>query len=70
MKIGACRWGNLCSRLHPQPTTSRTVLFKNILESDADKQKVLDFLYELRKFGAIEVPHVGFATNDTGNLPL
>mmetsp|Transcript_15466 Transcript_15466/g.21532 ORF Transcript_15466/g.21532 Transcript_15466/m.21532 type:complete len:195 (-) Transcript_15466:1385-1969(-) len=39
-KIGACRHGNKCSRLHNKPTSSQTILFVNLYQNPALKSPV------------------------------
>ncbi|ORX80182.1 hypothetical protein K493DRAFT_98779 [Basidiobolus meristosporus CBS 931.73] len=49
LKTGACRYGNLCSREHPYPTQSKTILIKNMyvkiprLMVDEESDDTLEF---------------------------
>jgi splicing factor U2AF 35 kDa subunit len=64
MKIGACRHGDKCSKQHPIPRYSQTILCSNMLDvpsslNGRQKQERLnnfyeDFFCEAAKFGIIE----------------
>ncbi|VDO76669.1 unnamed protein product, partial [Onchocerca flexuosa] len=42
-KIGACRHGDKCSRLHIRPTSSKTILLKNFYDFGGIIRQVLLF---------------------------
>jgi len=41
-KIGACRHGDKCSRLHNRPTFSQTILVQNLYQNPQNQQQVQD----------------------------
>lgn len=70
-KIGACRYGDMCSRTHLRPTFSQTVMIPHLYMPPApnpdgtivdDKEAFEDFFEEIieefAKFGALEGLHV------------
>ncbi|MCO5591218.1 hypothetical protein L7F22_045199 [Adiantum nelumboides] len=83
-KIGACRHGDRCSRLHNKPTISPTLLFSNMYQRldlatpGMDPRKVQehfedfyeDIFEELSKFGDLESLHVcdNLADHMVGNV--
>lgn len=70
-KIGACRHGNRCSRMHVRPTFSQTILIPNMYKAPPalpdgrpvdDTEEYADFvdeiLDELKKYGRVEEVNV------------
>jgi hypothetical protein len=41
-KIGACRHGERCSRIHQKPPNSRTTLIKNMYQNPATQMSIVD----------------------------
>jgi splicing factor U2AF 35 kDa subunit len=65
-KIGACRHGNRCSRMHNRPNFSQSILIPNMYkpspQAQEDPEEFADFcdeiLDELKKFGRVEEVNV------------
>jgi hypothetical protein len=49
LKIGACRHGERCSRVHAKPVESRTILFSNLYQA-AKERASMDAADEQRVF--------------------